>query len=385
MENFTAHNPVKLHFGTNVISILSESVKNYGKKFLLIYGKGSVVKNGYYKQVADVLKNAGIDFVEYNGIKPNPILSDVYKAVELCKTENVDTVLALGGGSVIDTAKIVALSAASGLDAWKIMKYQAFPEKALPLLAVLTLAATGTEMNGAAVIQNPETDEKIGFFSPLIFPKESFLNPEFTMTVPKNQTVNGIVDLIAHSLEAFFAYGEASLSDRFVAEIIKETMEAAPLLLHNLNNYDLRAKIMWAATCALNGTGYHGRKSSGDWTVHGLGHTISYLYDTAHGKTLSIAFPAWLKLQTEKIPQRISKLGELLFEEEEISPEKTIQKLEHFFTSIDAPIRLQQAGIGEAEKGKIVELMNRNKIRGMNHDLTDQEREKIVDLMFEEL
>jgi len=382
MENFIAHNPTKLHFGQNVIQNLKDSIKNYGKKFLLIYGKGSVVKNGYYQQVVEVLKTANIDFCEFSGIKANPILSDVYKAVELCKKENVDSILALGGGSVIDSAKIISVAAASGLDAWQIMNYKEFPQNSLPLLAVLTLAATGTEMNGAAVVQNQETQQKIGFFSPLIFPKESFLNPEFTKTVPANQTTNGIVDLIAHSLEAFFAEGNATLSDKFVAAIIKEAMENAENLLNDLSNYDLRAKIMWAATCALNGTAYHGRKTSGDWGVHSIGHTISFLYDTTHGETLSIAFPAWLKLHLTKIPERIKKLGELVFDDKNISAKETINKFEQFFKSINAPISLLEIGIDKNEKSKIVNLMEKNKVGGMNYSLTKDEYNQIVDLMF---
>lgn len=382
MESFIAYNPVKLHFGKGVVEQLHKNLSQYGSKALFIIGKGSVMRYGYYEKVLEEFKKAKIKYIEYKGIKSNPVLDDVRKAAELAKNEKVDFIVALGGGSVIDTAKIVSLAAVNKSDIWDIMTYNAKPEKALPLISILTLAATGTEMNAAAVIQNPKTEEKIGFVHPLIFPKESYLDPEYTFSVPKNHTSYGIVDLIAHSLESFFAHGDATLSDRMVGAIVQEAMYYGPLVLAEPNSYKYRAKIMWAATCALNGMTAHARKSSGDWAVHSIGHSISYIYDTPHGATLSIAYPAWLKFQENKIEKRICQLGKSIFNENNISAEKTIKKLEDFFKSLDCPIRLRDLGFIEYDKNKILGLMQKSNVTGMNFKLTHDDLKIISDLMY---
>ncbi|MCK5028516.1 MAG: iron-containing alcohol dehydrogenase [Bacteroidales bacterium] len=378
MENFTAFNPTKLHFGREVIDQLGEVTLEFGKRVLLLYGKGSIKKSGIYDKVIKQLNSIDADIIEYSGIKSNPLVTDVSEAAQIGKLNNIDVIIAVGGGSVIDSAKITALAIANNIDPWAIMKYKVKPKSTIPLIAVLTLAATGTEMNGAAVLQNPETDEKIGYVSSLNYPKHSFLDPEFTFSVPKDYTAYGVVDLIAHALEAYFGEGKASLSDRFVEVIIKEAMEFGPMLLKDLKNYEYRANIMWAATTALNGMTNYGRKN-GDWGVHDIGHNISYLYDTAHGATLSIAYPAWLKLQKDRIPERITKLGNQLFGTN--SAEETILNLEKFFKSINCPVRLSDINIGNDKKAEIINQMLKNKINGMVHQFSDEDRKAIVDLM----
>jgi hypothetical protein len=233
-------------------------------------------------------------------------------------------------------------------------------------------------MNAAAVLQNTETGKKVGFVHPLLFPKDSFLDPAFTVTVPKDYTAYGIVDLIAHALEAFFGKGEPSVIDRITADIIKDAMEEAPLLLNDLQNTERRANIMLDATLALNGLTNYGR-SSGDWGVHALGHELSLLYGIPHGATLSIVYPAWLKLQAGRIPKRIQKLGNLLFGLTDV--ETFIQKLEAFFKSIDCPVRLADAGIDKSKKEEILHQMNKNQDSGMVHPLNDDDRKQIMEYM----
>ena len=378
MENFTAYNPTKLHFGKNIIEELSEATLEYGKRVLLIYGKGSVQRNGIYDNVIQQLRSIDAEIFEYSGIKSNPIIDDVLEAAQIGKLNNIDVIIAVGGGSVIDSAKITALAIANNTDPWAIMKYKVKPKSSIPLIAVLTIAATGTEMNGAAVIQNHETGEKIGYVSMLNYPKHSFLDPEYTFSVPKNYTAYGVVDLIAHALEAYFGEGEASLSDRFVVAIIKEAMEYGPLVLQEPENYDYRANIMWAATTALNGMTNYGRKN-GDWGVHDIGHNISYLFDTPHGATLSIAYPAWLRLQKDRLPERITHLGNQLFEVNTV--DETIEKFEIFFKSIDCPVRLSDLNINKEKQEEITKQMIKNKINGMVHEFSDEDRIKIVELM----
>ena len=299
MENFTAFNPTRVHFGKNAVSDLGEAVLPFGKRVLLMYGKGSVLKNGSYDDVKKQLESINATIVEYNGIKPNPLVTDVDEAAKIGIENNVELVVAVGGGSVIDSAKITAAAIATGEKAWDIMKARVKDLKALPLIGILTLAATGTEMNAVSVLQNPLTREKIGYRHEELYPRHSFLDPSYTRSVPANYTAYGIVDLTAHCLEAYFGEGDASLSDRFVEAIIKEGMEYGPKLMNDLDNYDLRARIMWAATNALNGLTSFGR-ANGDWGVHALGHVLSFLYDTPHGATLSIVYPAWLKKMKER-------------------------------------------------------------------------------------
>jgi alcohol dehydrogenase YqhD (iron-dependent ADH family) len=350
MENFVAWNPVRLHFGRSVTARLPEILPGYGKKALLLLGKGSVKQNGIYNEVAGIIHSAGIEIIEYEGIKPNPLLSDVRKAVAMGISGKVDMVIGLGGGSVIDSAKAVAVCIPEHLDPWDVFKRVVKPEKALPVISILTLAATGTEMNQFSVIQNEETLEKIGFGHPLMYPAHSFLDPGYTLSVSKDYTAWGITDLIAHSLESYFGDGSADLSDRFVFSIVGEAMDIAPKLLAELSDYELRARMMWAATTALNGMTSYGRKR-GDWTVHALGHSISVLFDTPHGATLSMVYPAWLKFLAGQVPERISKLGEALFSDKSVGG--TIDHLTRFFQSIGSPVTLAEAGITGDDRLKI--------------------------------
>jgi len=380
MENFTAYNPTRLIFGQNVIENLHKNITKYGNKCLLLFGKNSAKKYGYYDKITQELNKADVKFIEYGGIKPNPIVEDVKKATELCKEEQIDFIVALGGGSVIDSAKIISLAYASEIEPWDIMKYKSIPDKAVPIIAVLTVAATGSEMNAAAVIQNHKTHEKIGYFNPLVFPNESYLDPAVTFTVSKEQTAYGISDIIAHILEAYFAEGNAELSDKLAAATLNEIFEVGPLLMKDLQNYDYRARVMWASTVALNGTLHSGRKSSGDWGVHAIGHVLSYLYDTPHGATLSIAFPAWMKYLKTKINDRLEKLGYLLTGED-ISADETIKIFEKFYVKIGTPTSLDQIEVCRADMNTIKQYMEHTKVSGMNHKLSEEDYDKILRLM----
>ena len=377
ITNFTAYNPTRLHFGKGVVAALGEAVKNYSNKVLLVYGKESVKKYGYYDDVVKQLKDSGIKWVEYGGIKPNPVIEDVRKAVTLGRKNEVGAVVALGGGSVVDSSKIISAAIATGIEPWDIVSWKTHPKSSLPLICILTLAATGTEMNAAAVVQNEKTKEKRGYVNPVMFPVESFLDPEYTATVPKNYTVYGIVDLIAHALEAFYGEGEPSIIDKITLDIIKDAMEQAPALLTDLTNYNLRANIMLDATLALNGLTSYG-KTSGDWAVHGIGHEISLLFDTPHGATLSIAYPAWLKLQKERIPDRVLTMGKGLFGATTV--DEAIEKLEAFFVSVSSPVRLSDIGLAD-KAPEILEQLNRNSVSGMHHVLTETDHTRLVELM----
>jgi len=377
MKNFTINNPTILHFGKDVLYELPKALNEYGKNILLIYGKGSVVKNGYYQKVINLLEDFNV--FEYSGIKPNPVIKDVEKAVKVGIENKIDAILALGGGSVIDTAKTVAVSIPENLNPWDVVKMNMVPKKSLPVIAVLTLAATGTEMNPYAVIQNSETNEKIGFGFPIMFPKHSFIDPEFTFTVPEDYTAYGIVDIIAHAFENFFGKGNSPLADRFVASIVKEAMYFAPLVLGEPDNYDYRANILLQSTCALNGITSYG-KAGGDWGVHSAGHILSLLYDMPHGATLSVVYPAWFKLQKERNSERLSRLAELIFDNPNV--DKFITDLENFFISINSPINLKSEGFSESEKDVILQMMKQNKVNGNNYQLSEVDYSDLINLMF---
>ena len=378
MENFIAYNPTRLHFGKDVTNILGRTAKQYGKRVLLIYGQGSVKKYGYYDQIMGQLGKAGLEVIEYPGIKPNPVVEDVDAAAELGRKEKIDVIIALGGGSVIDSAKITALAIASGKKAWDIMKNKVILRSTTPLISVLTLAATGTEMNAAAVIQNHKTGEKIGLVHELNFPKHSFLDPQFTISVPYDYTAYGVADLIAHALEAYFGEGDASLTDRIIFSIIKDAMYWGPKLLENLEDYELRANIMLDATMALNGFTYYGTKG-GDWGVHAIGHQLSLMYDTAHGASLTIAFPAWLKLQKDRIPDRIKKLGKEVFGT--YSVDDCIDRFIKFFVSIKCPVHITDIGLDSQHKLAILDQMKNNKVGGLHHKLDENDYISIVNSM----
>ncbi len=378
MEKTRIYNPTTLHFGRNAVDELSADVKNSGKKALLLYGKSSIKHHGLYDKIIRLLHSAGVEVVEYGGIKSNPIIEDVNAAAQLGRQEKVDVIVAVGGGSVIDSAKYISVAICGDCDAWDYPTRKTIVKGAIPVFAVLTLAATGTEMNPFAVIQNVTAGQKVGWGHPMMYPKHSYLDPENTFSVPQNYTAYGVVDLIAHSLEAWFGFGNASLSDKFVISIIQEAMEAGPLLLEDLHSYELRERIMYAATMALNGLTMYGR-SSGDWGVHGIGHVLSLLYDVPHGASLSIAYPAWLSLQKTRIPDRIEELGCKLFQTD--NPDDTIYKIKSFFKSLGSPINLSEVGIDIAQKDNIIKMMIKE-ANGSNHRLSAKDMEEITDLMF---
>ena len=297
MENFTVFNPTTLYFGKNVLNRLGFTINNYGKRVLLVYGVKSIKNNGLYEVIKQQLDSIGAEVFEYGGIRSNPVVQDVDAAAAIGREHGVDVILAVGGGSVIDSAKIISIAIPVEVSAWGFFERRMIPRTAIPLVAVLTLAATGTEMNQFAVLTNHDTENKTGYGNPLLYPKHSFLDPQLTVSVPANYTAYGIADLVAHCLEVYFGKGEeATLSDRFIFSIIREAMEYGPALMNDLSDYSLRAKIMYAATMALNGMTQYGRVS-GEWGVHSIGHLLSLLYDIPHGASLTIVYPAWLRLQ----------------------------------------------------------------------------------------
>ncbi|MDQ0247221.1 alcohol dehydrogenase YqhD (iron-dependent ADH family) [Bacillus fengqiuensis] len=352
MNSFTFYNPTKLIFGRGELQQLEQEINHYGKKVLLVYGGGSIKRNGLYDQVINILEKAGAQVFELPGVEPNPRLSTVHKGVEICKNENVDFLLAVGGGSVIDCTKAVAAGAKYDGDVWDIVTKKAAATDALPFGTVLTLAATGSEMNAGSVITNWETKEKYGWGSPYTFPKFSILDPVNTFTVPKNQTIYGIVDMMSHVFEQYFhQVSNTPLQDRLCESVLQTVMEAGPKLVNDLKNYELRETILYSGTIALNGMLQMGYQ--GDWATHNIEHAVSAVYDIPHGGGLAILFPNWMKHTLHENVGRYKQLAVRVFH---VNPEgKTdeaialegIEKLREFWSGIGAPSRLADYEIGD--------------------------------------
>ncbi|QNL21517.1 iron-containing alcohol dehydrogenase [Hyphobacterium sp. CCMP332] len=381
MENFTSYNPTKIEFGKGCVSKLGDDASSYGNKALILIGKGSVKKNGVLDQVVGALKNAGISYEIFEGVKSNPEFETADKATTVAKEAGCQMIIPVGGGSVIDTAKAVAMGFYRDHSIWDFyVKKAEVPTKALPIISVLTLAATGTEMNQFTVIQNTREGRKYGFGSPLLYPKTSYLDPEFTKSVPTDYTAFGISDLIAHTLEQYFDPSDAPLSDAIASDIISQAIRYGLELKDNPHDYDARANIMWLATMALNGTLRQGKKG-GDWGVHGFEHSLSVLYDIAHGAGLSIVYPAWMKVFFDDNSKKLQYLSERVFGSAD--PKVFIDGLEDFFKTIGTPVRLKEAGIQENARQKIVENLKKNKVNGAFFKMNDDIYNSLLDKMWE--
>ena len=354
VENFTFLNPTKLIFGKGQLEQLKTEIPRFGKKVLLVYGGGSIKRSGLYEKVISLLHEIGAEVFELSGVEPNPRISIARKGVEICKKEGIEFLLAVGGGSVIDCTKLIAAGAKYDGDAWDLVVKKAFAKEALPFGTVLTLAATGSEMNAGSVITNWETNEKYGWGSAVTFPKFSILDPVNTFTVPRNQTIYGIVDMMSHVLEHYFHLEEnTDFQDRMCESLLITVMETAPKLLANLENYEHRATILYSGTMALNGILNMGYR--GDWATHNLEHAVSAVYDIPHGGGLAILFPHWMEHTLNVKPERFRQLAVRVFgvnaegKSAEEAGREGIRKLREFWNSIEAPLRLADYDIDDTK------------------------------------
>ncbi|SFS60779.1 iron-containing alcohol dehydrogenase [Paenibacillus sp. BC26] len=352
MNSFTFQNPTKIVFGSGTISQLGKLTEAYGKSILLVYGSGSIKKTGLYDEVMAQLKSIDAKVVELSGIEPNPRLTSVNRGIELCRSEKVDLVLAVGGGSVLDAAKAIAAGALYDGDVWDFMMQKAVIRDALPIGTILTLSATGSEMNGNAVISNWETKQKRAFGSIHAYPRFSILDPTLTFSVPRNQTVNGVVDIMSHVFEQYFTLTpNAPLQERLCESILLTVIENAEIAMENPQNYEARANLMLCGTLALNG-GLISVGTQNDWASHGIEHEISAIYDIPHGAGLSIVFPNWMKYVYQERIDRFTQYAERVWgiERGNKSDEELalagIEATRAFFTRIGAPATLAYYDIG---------------------------------------
>lgn len=348
MNNFDFYNPVNIVFGKQTIAKLAQLIPT-NAKVMLLYGGGSIKHNGVYDQVIAALK--GFSYVEFGGIEPNPRYETMMKALELAKKENVTFLLPVGGGSVIDGTKFLAAAmfVPEGTDPWGILQGTIPVTKALPLGTVLTLPATGTEMNGNSVVSRNSTNEKLSFGSQLVMPQFSILDPVTCFSLPDKQIANGIVDAFIHVMEQYLTIpNNTPLQDRWAESILTTLVEVAPQIMKHKNNYDAMATFMWSATMALNGI--ISRGCIEDWSTHIIGHELTALYGIDHGRTLAIVLPGNMNIRRKVKGDKIIQYGERVWnitqgtDDEKIN--KTIEKTVEFFESLGVPTTLAPYNIG---------------------------------------
>lgn len=350
MLNFEYYCPTRIVFGKGTIARLSDLIDK-SQKILMIYGGGSVKKNGVYDQVKQAL--SGYDLLEFAGIEPNPKYETCMKAVDLIKKENVGFLLAVGGGSVLDGTKFIAAAAKyEGADPYDILTKGAAVKDALPLGDVITLPATGSEMNCNAVISRLSTNEKLAFADEKVYPRFSVIDPSVTFSLPEKQTVNGIVDTFVHTMELYCTYDvDTPLQDSWALGLLKTLVREAPKVLKNPNDYNARANVFWCATCGLNY--WMSLGSVQDWATHGIGHELTAFYGIDHGQSLAVVLPRLLKNQKKVKQEKLAKLGREVFGvqsgDDSVAADQAIEKTEAFFNSIGMKTKLSDYGINARE------------------------------------
>ena len=352
MQNFDYMTPTRLIFGRDAIAKLPEVMTQFGKKILLTYGGGSIKKIGLYQKVLEMLKS--YDIVELPGIQPNPKYDpSVLDGVRLCKEHNVDVILSVGGGSVLDCSKAIAAGAKYDGDPWDLISYKVKAKAALPIVDIITLAATGSEYDCGGVISRTETNDKIGYIDPLLFPVVSILDPVYTFTVSKKQTAAGIADAMNHTIEQYFVEDSTLLNDGFCESMLRSLMTNGRKCLENPEDYTARAEMMLACTYGCNGILALGNSYSG-WPCHGIEHALSAYYDITHGEGLAIITPRWMRhILSERTMDRFVKYGINVFGIDPTLPKqeiagKAIDATYEFFESINTPMHLREVGIDDS-------------------------------------
>ncbi len=384
MQNFEFFNPVNIVFGNGQIKKLNRLVPS-NTKIMLAYGGGSIFKNGVYDQVKAAL--SGYDLVEFAGIEPNPKYETLMKAVEIVKKENVGFILAVGGGSVLDGVKFIAAAALwEGGDPWEFLTNRKLTvTKAIPLGSVLTLPATGSEMNGNSVVTRLSTLEKFAFNSDAVLPQFSILDPTTVFSLPEKQIANGVVDAFVHVIEQYLTYPVNSpIQDRFAESILLTLVEEGPKVLANRNDYDAAANFMWAATMALNGL--IGVGVPQDWATHMIGHELTAFYNIDHARTLAIVLPGVMKVKRESKHEKLLQYGERVWGVTSGTPDEridaTIQKTVDFFESVGIPTKLSSYGVGSDFIQVVCDRFTQRGIKGFGErgDLTIDQIAEILRL-----
>lgn len=382
MKNFYFHNSTKVYFGKDEVDKIGKLSKEFGNNVLLVYGKTSIKKTGLYDRVVKLLKEEDINVFELGGIDPNPRIESIREGADLCKKHNIDLVLGVGGGSVIDASKGIASAAMYDGDPWDFYSYKVESKGALPIASILTLAATGSEMNGGSVVTNLSTKEKNGWGSPYTNPKFSILDPTITYTVSPHQTGCGIVDSLTHVYEFYFSNEKSYLNDRICEAIMKTIIHYGPIALKEPKNYEARANLMFASTLALNGlTGF---SKDFEGFNHITEHVLSAYYDIAHGDGLSILAPYWMKHILNE--DNVEKFYEFAVNVWGIHPEEDhayvavqgISAVFDFYRSINMPLHLKDVGIIDPDFDELASKAVKGKTLGRFVKLTKEDVKYIL-------
>lgn len=363
MKDFNFISPTKIYFGKDSLSHLLEALDTH-KKVLIVYGQSSIKKIGLYDKVISLLSSANIGYFELSGIRPNPEISKVKEGLKIVRENDIDLILAVGGGSVIDTAKSIAASFYYDGDPFDLNLHKVTPTKALPIGVILTISASGSELSDSCVIMDDDTKIKQGFNVDCVRPSFAIMNPEFTYSVNKYQTACGIVDIISHSLERYFSpSGDLEVCDTLALSIIKDTIEAGKRVFANPNDYDARAALMLLGSYSHNGLTSLGKVKQ--MPIHKMEHALSaYDIRIAHGAGLSILIPLWMEYSYKKDIDKFVRFSEVIFgiknEDKEKCALNGINLLREYFKSIGMPIRLNEVEISQKDVSKIVDLMSNN-------------------------
>lgn len=355
MNSFVYDIPTKVYFGKNQLKNLGTELSKYGKKVLLTYGGGSIKKTGLYNKVVAEIEKAGLELFELSGIAPNPRVSSVNAGADICKKENIDVLLAVGGGSVLDCTKFIGAATYYDGDAWDIQLRKVPVKKCLPIITVLTLSATGSEMDSGGVISNPETKDKIGMGFPVMQPKVSFLDPTVTYTVNKFQTACGAADMMSHIMEVYFNMDDdLYMLDCVMEGLMKTIIKYAPIAMEKPDDYEARANLMWTSSWAINGFVNGGKQHA--WSCHPMEHELSAIYDITHGLGLAILTPRWMEYTlNENTVSKFYQFGVNVFGIDQKLPQmeaakKSIEMLKEFlFDTLKLQSTLTEIGIDDTD------------------------------------
>ncbi|MDO4567873.1 MAG: iron-containing alcohol dehydrogenase [Clostridia bacterium] len=371
MNNFVYDIPVRVYFGENQLSNLGPELARFGKRVLLTYGGGSIKKSGLYDAVVAEIKAAGLELFELSGIAPNPHIASVRRGAEICKEEHIDVLLAVGGGSTLDATKFMAAGACVDFDPWLFLSENAPIRDALPIVTILTLSATGSEMDSGGVISNPETKDKLGRLAPPMLPKVSFLDPTNTYTVSPYQTACGAADIMSHIIEVYFTTEQdLQLLDGVMELLMRTVIKYTPIAMREPDNYEARANLMWTSSWAINGFINGGKRH--EWTCHPVEHELSAIYDITHGLGLAILTPRWMEYTlSEATAPKFYQFGVNVFGIDPALPQmevakKSIEMLgDFFFNTLGLNRTLSEIGIDERNFPLMAEkACNGGEIRG---------------------
>ena len=381
MNNFDLYLNTHVFFGRKAASNIPQNINCYGNRVLMVYGGGSIFKNGVYEEVTSILQNGGIEYIELGGIDPNPRIASVREGAKICKENNIDVVLAVGGGSTVDCAKAIAAAACYSGDAWDLVLDKSKVTKALPIFVVLTVAATGSEMDCGSVISNPEKKDIYDFDRPWMRHSCTFMDPTHTFTVPKKQTAAGTVDIMSHVLEAYFSRAQGFMQDRIAEALLKTCIVNGNVALDNPTDYDARANLMWASSWAINGLTSCGKGQA--WSVHQIEHMLSGYYDITHGVGLAILTPVWMEYvldesSVDKFAEYAKNVWDVDDNDKWNAAREGIRKTRECFTSWGMPTKLSELDIDDSY---FTDMAQKAAVRGLDSAYKPLFEEDIVNIL----